>query len=192
MASPLESSLSPAPNSWLLFCHLHKTFNSHSPALQRVCLPSACSCSYYLFCSSRLPGKLPWLIPPLQYCLTLPCLHGWCWKGLLTFMCVNVCVLITQLRLTLCNPMDCSLPGLSMGFSKQEYSSFCRGSSRPRDRTQIPCIAGGFFTIWAPREASFMCAFSLTQSYICVCECVWVYKVIIYLVLWSGYLYTIH
>ena len=109
---------------------------------------------------------------------------------LCVWMCV--CVLITQLCLTLCNPMDCSLPGLSMGFSKQEYSSFCRGSSRPRDRTQIPCIAGGFFTIWVPREASFMCAFSLTQSYICVCECVRMYKVMVYLVLWSGYLYTIH
>ena len=27
-----------------------------------------------------------------------------------------------------------------------------RGSSRPRDRTQVSCIAGGFFTIWATRE----------------------------------------
>ena len=28
-----------------------------------------------------------------------------------------------------------------------------RGSSRPRDWTQVTCIAGGFFTIWATREA---------------------------------------
>ena len=28
-----------------------------------------------------------------------------------------------------------------------------RGSSQPRDRTQVSCIAGGFFTIWATREA---------------------------------------
>ena len=28
-----------------------------------------------------------------------------------------------------------------------------RGSSQPRDQTQVYCIAGGFFTIWASREA---------------------------------------
>ena len=30
---------------------------------------------------------------------------------------------------------------------------FSRGSSQPRDRTQISCIAVGFFTSWATREA---------------------------------------
>ena len=28
-----------------------------------------------------------------------------------------------------------------------------RGSSQPRDGTQVSCIAGGFFAIWATREA---------------------------------------
>ena len=28
-----------------------------------------------------------------------------------------------------------------------------RRSSQPRDQTQVPCIVGGFFTIWATREA---------------------------------------
>ena len=33
-----------------------------------------------------------------------------------------MCVLVTQLYPTLCDSMDCSLPGpLSMGFSRQEY-----------------------------------------------------------------------
>ena len=31
--------------------------------------------------------------------------------------------------------------------------SFSRGSSRPRDRTQVSCIAGRRFTLWATREA---------------------------------------
>ena len=36
-------------------------------------------------------------------------------------MCV-MCVLVAQLCLTLCNPMDCAhQPPLSMGFSRQEY-----------------------------------------------------------------------
>ena len=28
-----------------------------------------------------------------------------------------------------------------------------RGSTQPRDQTQVSCIAGRFFTIWATREA---------------------------------------
>ena len=45
-----------------------------------------------------------------------------------------------------------------LGFSRQEYWSGLpcppsRGSSQPRDGTQVSCIAGTFFTIWAPREA---------------------------------------
>ena len=31
---------------------------------------------------------------------------------------------------------------------------FSRGSSQPRDRTQVSCIAGGFFTSWGTREAT--------------------------------------
>ena len=39
----------------------------------------------------------------------------------------------------------------SMEFSRPEYWSrvalpFSRGSSQPRDRTQVSCVAGGFFT----------------------------------------------
>ena len=30
---------------------------------------------------------------------------------------------------------------------------FSSGPSQPRDRTQVSCIAGGFFTSWATREA---------------------------------------
>ena len=30
---------------------------------------------------------------------------------------------------------------------------FSRGSSQPRDQTQVSCIAGGLFTKWATREA---------------------------------------
>ena len=34
-----------------------------------------------------------------------------------------------------------------------EVGLFSRGSSQPNDRTQVSCVAGGFFTIWAIREA---------------------------------------
>ena len=54
---------------------------------------------------------------------------------------------------TLCNPMDCSLPGSSVhGILRArilEYAAipFSRGFSQPRDQTQVSHIAGGFFTV---------------------------------------------
>ena len=33
---------------------------------------------------------------------------------------------------------------------------FSKGSSQPRDQTQVSCIAGRFFTSWATREASMV------------------------------------
>ena len=65
---------------------------------------------------------------------------------------------VAQPCLTLCGPMDCSPPGSSVhGIFQARILewvaiSFSRGSSQPRDRTQVSCIAGGFFTIWANRE----------------------------------------
>ena len=54
--------------------------------------------------------------------------------------------------------MDGSLPGSSVHGIFQarilEWAtiSFSRGSSQPRDRTQISCIADRRFTVWATRE----------------------------------------
>ena len=64
----------------------------------------------------------------------------------------KVKVLVTQSCLTLCNPMDCNLPGSSR-ILEWVVIPFSRGFSQPRDQTQVSCIAGRFFTIWAPREA---------------------------------------
>ena len=47
---------------------------------------------------------------------------------------------VVQLGLTLCDPMDYSLPG-----SFIHGIPFFRGSSQTRDRTQVSCIAGRFF-----------------------------------------------
>ena len=40
-----------------------------------------------------------------------------------------------------------------------------RVSSQPRDRTQVSCIADGFFTLWAIRETMISCSFSV--GFIC-------------------------
>ena len=74
-------------------------------------------------------------------------------------VCVCVCMLVTQSWPTLCDPMDCIPPGSSVhGIFQARILewvaiSFSRGSSRPRDRTQVFCIAGRFFTIRTTREA---------------------------------------
>ena len=42
--------------------------------------------------------------------------------------------------------------------------SFSSGSSRPRDRTQVSCIVGRRFTIWATREAYYPLSESEVKS----------------------------
>ena len=65
----------------------------------------------------------------------------------------------TQSWLTLRDLMDDHLPGSSVHEISQARIldrvaiPFSRGSSQPRDGTQISCIAGEFLTIWAAREA---------------------------------------
>ena len=57
------------------------------------------------------------------------------------------------------SPPDCSPPGSSVHGSLQARIlmwfaiPFSRASSWPRDQTQVSCIAGRFFTIWATSEA---------------------------------------
>ena len=72
----------------------------------------------------------------------------------------TVLCLVAQSCLTLCNPMDCnphqaplSMEILQARMLEWVAISSSRGSSWPRDRTQVSLIAGRFFTIWATREA---------------------------------------
>ena len=77
-------------------------------------------------------------------------------------------VLIDQLCLTLCNPMNqpgCSVHGiLQTRILEWVAIPFSRGSSRPKDQTCVSCIAGGFFTIWATREACLLFEVGLIPS----------------------------
>ena len=93
-------------------------------------------------------------------------------------------VLVTQLCPTLCNPMDCSLPGSSVQEIFQARIlecvaiSFSRGSSQPRNQTQVSCIAGRFFTLWATEEAPL----APPKKDMCVC----VYNIHIYVYIYIG------
>ena len=57
-------------------------------------------------------------------------------------------VKVTSWCLTLCNLMDYTVHGiLQARILKWVAFPFSRGFSQPRDRTQVSCIAGRFFTI---------------------------------------------
>ena len=68
-------------------------------------------------------------------------------------------VKVAQLCPTLCDPMDCNPPGSSVHGILQarilEWVAvpFSKGSSQPRDPTQISHNEGRFFTVWTTKEA---------------------------------------
>ena len=84
----------------------------------------------------------------------LDCLFFYCWavQALYIFWIVNVKV--AQPCPTLCNPMDYSVHE-NLQARILEWIAFpsSKGSSQPRDWTQVSCIAGSFFISWATREA---------------------------------------
>ena len=83
----------------------------------------------------------------------------------------NICILINVINMcpTLVTPwIVASQVLLSTGILQArilEWAaiSFSRGSSWPRNQTQISCIAGRFFTHWVTREAQSMWYIILTN-----------------------------
>ena len=86
------------------------------------------------------------------------------WRSLRYFaklLCLqfHLYVKVTQSSRTLCDSMGCSLPGSSVrGILQARVLGwlavpFSRVSSQSRDWTQVSNVAGGFFTVWATREA---------------------------------------
>ena len=77
---------------------------------------------------------------------------------------------VAQSCLTLCDPVDCSPPGSSVHGILQTRIlewvaiSFSRGSSQPRDWTQVSRIAGRRFNLWATREAQAFIDMCISNS----------------------------
>ena len=75
------------------------------------------------------------------------------------FKCTGGGDLVAESCPTLWDPVDGSPPGstvhgiLQARILEWVTISSSRGSSQPRDQTQVSCIAGRLFTIWASREA---------------------------------------
>ena len=63
-------------------------------------------------------------------------------------------VKVTQLCPSLCDSMDYSVHVILQARILEWVAfPFSRGSSQPRNRTQVSHIAGGFFTSWATGQA---------------------------------------
>ena len=69
---------------------------------------------------------------------------------------------ITMIKMSLCDPMDYSLPGSSIQGIFQarimEWAaiSFFGRSSQPRGWTRVSCTVGRSFTIWATRKVPYL------------------------------------
>ena len=60
---------------------------------------------------------------------------------------LKVKVKVALSGLTLCDPVDCIVHGILQARILEWVAfPFSRGSSQPRDRTQVSHIVGGFFT----------------------------------------------
>ena len=81
----------------------------------------------------------------------------------------RIAMLVTQSCLTLCEPMDCSLPGSSVRGTFQarilEWVAilFSRGSSWPRNWNWVSCIGGRFFITWATGKPIFVVEFGIRK-----------------------------
>ena len=110
-----------------------------------ICVPMAGSCC----CTSETSTTLWSNYPPIKSKLRI----------FFTAICSVSCSVVC---LTLCDFMDCSLSGssvheiLQVGILEWVAIPFSRGSSWPRDWTQVSSIAGRSFTIWATREAPLL------------------------------------
>ena len=95
-------------------------------------------------------------------------------RGLVFFI-LTISVLVAQSCPTLCNPTDYSPPGSSVHgilqkrVLEQVAIPSSRGPTQPRDRNQVSCIAGKFFTIWTTRKPNYM-GFKTQLIYHLLCE----------------------
>ena len=92
------------------------------------------------------------------------------WSIILELYYMQSEVKVAQSCLTLCEPMDCSLPGSSVRGILQtrilEWAAmpFSRGSSRLRNRIQVSLIAGWFLPFELPRKSL------VTKSHPTLCD----------------------
>ena len=115
-----------------------KWVNRHNDCNEALspCYKFSNNCHYYYIKLKAYKIFIKWLSKVICY---------------ITYMFLKVKVLVSQLCLTLCRPKDYSAPGstvhgiLQVRILKWAAVPFSRGSSPPRDWTQVSCSAGRFF-----------------------------------------------
>ena len=105
---------------------------------RRVWQPSQDSCLENAHGQRSLAGYSPWVCKGWTQLKQMSIPNVWKWKSLG--------------RVWLCDPMDYTVHGILQARILEWVAvPFSRGSSQPRDWTQVSCLAGGFFTSWATR-----------------------------------------
>ena len=87
------------------------------------------------------------------------CVYACVCKYLCVYPCVYMCVYI-PMHVYTCVYLFIYLEWVAFPFS--------RGTSPPRDWTQVSCIAGGFFTNWAIREACVYLYIDVLHAHFCI------------------------
>ena len=108
---------------------------------------------------SMIPSWLTMFLSSTMFFLSALSTYFW-WRDVEASIYKSACLHAKSLQScpTLCNPVDCSPQGSSVcnillaRILKWVAITFSRGSSWPRDRTRLFCIAGRFFTTWATRH----------------------------------------
>ena len=132
-----------------------------------------------------------------QWCVIYYCPVLYCFLLFHVYMyvcvCVRVCVWITQLWPTLCNPatpwavvhqapLSMEFPGKNTGVGS--YSLLQGESSWSRNRTQVFCTAGAFFYCLSTRKA---CVCVCVYIYICIYIYIYIYKIYLFIYLFINY-----
>ena len=106
-------------------------------------------------------GKVLWTVSSLVLMCSCPSIQtshsiSMRWEACIWYWCE---VKVTPSFLTLCDPMEYTAYGILQARILEWVAfPFSRGSSQPRDRTQVSRIAGRFFTTWATKEAQEYCS----------------------------------
>ena len=140
--------------AWVSQCSFSEKASPMHKCLSRACLRNICWCP--------LPKQDTWPNPDsVRKDYTRDGYQEeWLSRGQCTVMCMCVCVCahsVTQLCLTLWDPMDCSPPGSSVHAVSQarilEWVLIPGDLLDPGIKLISPALAGGFFTTWATWEA---------------------------------------
>ena len=144
---------------WIRVFGYHSTFVAHQPCLwclNATTWPLRVQISIFHYIPP-LGRPVPYLHPislayrgepPLSFFQYIPS------YSTMYIHSVSVNGKVAQSCPALCDLMDYMVHGILQARILEWVAfPFSRGSSQPKDRTQVSCIAGRLFTIWAPREA---------------------------------------